>query len=105
MADTADQLLFSYGTLQHPETQRDVFGRVVDSDVDVLPGFALHYGRPIARLTGSERDRVVGRVLRVTEAELDAADDYEVDLYDGAMRGRIRAVLASGRAAWVYVEN
>ena len=105
MAETADQLLFSYGTLQHPQTQGEVFGRVVDSEVDVLPGFCLHYGQPIARSTGAERDRVVGRVLRVTEAELDAADDYEIDLYDGALRGRVRAVLASGRTAWVYVEN
>jgi hypothetical protein len=37
-------------------------------------------------------------VLWVTEGELDAADEYEVELYR-----RVEVSLQSGRAAWVYV--
>ena len=34
----------------------------------------------------------------MTEAELDASDEYEVSLYR-----RAAVMLASGRTAWVYV--
>lgn len=113
MADIADQLLFTYGTLQHPEVQLDTFGRLVDSDDDVLPGYTVDYAEisdprvvelsglashPIVRATGNPLDKVTGRVLHVTEDELDAADEYEVALYR-----RVSAVLASGHRAYVYV--
>jgi hypothetical protein len=41
---------------------------------------------------------VVGVVLHVSAAEVDAADEYEVSLYR-----RISVTLTSGRTAWVYV--
>jgi hypothetical protein len=41
---------------------------------------------------------VPGRVFELTEDELIAADDYEVDDYQG-----ILVSLASGVRAWVYV--
>ncbi|MHC3000476.1 UDP-N-acetylmuramate--alanine ligase [Microbacterium sp. HJ5] len=106
-------LLFSYGTLQHPEVQLDTFGRLLEADDDVLPGYTVDYAEiedprvvdlsglavhPIVRATGSPRDKVVGKVLRVTDDELDASDEYEVALYR-----RVSVVLASGRTAWVYV--
>jgi len=37
-------------------------------------------------------------VFRLTQAELEATDAYEVDAY-----GRVEARLESGRTAWVYV--
>lgn len=109
----ADQLLFSYGTLQHPDVQLDTFGRLVDASDDVLPGYTVDYAEiedhrvvdlsglsvhPVVRPTGDPRDKVVGKALWLTEAEIDAADEYEVSLYR-----RISATLASGRVAWVYV--
>jgi hypothetical protein len=109
----ADQLLFSYGTLQHPDVQLDTFGRLLEAEDDVLPGFTVDYAEiedhrvvdlsglsvhPVVRPTGNAVDKVVGKVLRVTEEELDASDEYEVSLYR-----RISARLASGRTAWVYV--
>jgi hypothetical protein len=112
-ADTPVQLLFSYGTLQHPEVQLDTFGRLLEGDDDVLPGYTVDYAEiadtrvadlsglsvhPIVRPTGSARDKVVGKVLQVTDDELDASDEYEVALYR-----RVSVVLASGRTAWVYV--
>lgn len=109
-----DQLLFSYGTLQHADVQLDTFGRLLEADDDVLPGYTVDYAEiedprvvdlsglsvhPVVRQTGSARDKVVGKVLRVSETELDAADEYEVALYR-----RAAVVLASGRSAWVYVK-
>lgn len=109
---SADQALFSYGTLRLPEVQLDTFGRLVEGEDDVLPGYttvnvdiddarvvelsgsAVH---ALLRHTGSDLDKVVGRVLWVSEDELDAADEYEVALYR-----RVSVRLASGRSAWVY---
>ena len=111
----ADQLLFSYGTLQIPEVQLDTFGRLVESEDDVLPGYTVDYAEiedtrvvdlsglsvhPIVRETRNPLDKVVGKALWLTEDELDAADEYEVSLYR-----RAAVVLASGRSAWVYVAN
>ena len=107
------ELLFSYGTLQHPQVQLDTFGRLLDAEDDVLPGFTVDYAEiedqrvvdlstqtvhPIVRETGSPLDKVVGKTLRLTADELDAADEYEVALYR-----RVSVVLASGRRAWAYV--
>ena len=109
----ADQLLFSYGTLQQPEVQLDTFGRLLEAEDDVLPGYTVDYAEiedtrvvdlsglsvhPVVRETGNALDKVVGRVLWVTEDELDASDEYEVALYR-----RVSVVLASGRRAWAYV--
>jgi len=113
MPEAADQLLFSYGTLQQPEVQLDTFGRLIDAHDDVLPGYTIDYAEiddprvvelsglsvhPILRETGNARDKVVGKALHVTEDELEAADEYEVEIYR-----RAAVTLASGRTAWVYV--
>lgn len=112
MTDTADQLLFSYGTLQQPEVQLELFGRRVAAEDDVLPGYTVDYaeiddprvvevsGRsvhPILRPTGNALDKVLGKVLRITGVELEAADEYEVALYR-----RVSIELASGQTAWIY---
>lgn len=111
--DVPAHLLFSYGTLQLPAVQLDTFGRLIESDDDVLPGYTVDYAdvgdarvvdisgqatHPIVRATGNALDKVTGRVLVVSQDELDAADEYEVALYR-----RVPAVLGSGRTAWVYV--
>ncbi len=108
-----DQLLFSYGTLQHHDVQLDTFGRLVEGDDDELVGYVLDDApiddprvialsglavHTIARATGNDDDRVRGRALWVSLAELASADDYEVALYR-----RVQAPLASGRSAWTYV--
>jgi hypothetical protein len=110
-----DQLLFSYGTLQDPDVQLDTFGRLVAAEDDALPGFTVDYAEiqdprvvdlsglsvhPIVRPTGNALDKVTGKVLWVTEEELDAADEYEVELYR-----RIEVRLHSGRTGWVYVSG
>ncbi|WP_291833496.1 gamma-glutamylcyclotransferase family protein [Brevundimonas sp.] len=108
-----EALLFSYGTLQDPRVQEANFGRRLDGSVDALPGYdrtlveitdpeviaesgLTHH--PIVRPTADGGGRIDGTVFHITEAELRAADDYEVDDYH-----RILVTLQSGRVAWVYV--
>lgn len=113
MPEPADQLLFSYGSLSHAHVQLDTFGRLIDGEPDVLPGYTVDYAEiedrrvvdlsghdvhPVVRATGNRHDKVVGKVLRLTADELDAADEYEVSLYV-----RESVTLASGLDAWVYV--
>jgi hypothetical protein len=114
VSDTsAHQLVFSYGDLQRPEVQRDLFGRVIPGEADLLPGYTVDYAevedhrvddssapavRPVVRETGDPRDKVVGKAMMFSEDELDAADEFEASLYS-----RRRVTLASGRRAWVYV--
>ncbi|MFT4081058.1 MAG: gamma-glutamylcyclotransferase family protein [Nocardioides sp.] len=104
--------VFSYGTLRQPEVQAAVFGRAVPTTDDALPGFGLGWVRitdpAVVATSGSDRhpilrrgsaDGVVtGAYLELDDAELAAADDYEVDDYT-----RIEVRLASGVTAWVYV--
>lgn len=108
-------LLFSYGTLQDPRAQRELFGRPLIGTPDELVGFrcgdfhvtdaafakrsggAVHV---IVRFTGRDSDRTHGTALEVTDAELEAADAYEPVGYR-----RVPTTLASGREAWVYTED
>jgi hypothetical protein len=106
--------LFSYGTLRQPEVQLALFGRKLDGQADVLPGYAVSPLRitdpgviatsgtahhTIARETGNPLDKVPGVVFRITRAELAAADAYEV-----ADCKRVMVQLGSGIDAFVYVD-
>ncbi|GAA4472110.1 gamma-glutamylcyclotransferase family protein [Phytohabitans houttuyneae] len=108
-------LLFSYGTLRDPAVQRASFGRELAGREDNLPGYRLEAleisdphvldlsglaEHPIVVATGDARDAVAGVVFEVTEEELAAADEYEVDDY-----ARVLATLSSGAHAWVYVRG
>lgn len=105
-------LLFSYGTLQQRDVQIASFGRELAGRADRLVGYELAMveitdphvlavsgsaEHPIVRATGDASDTVDGMVFELTEAELAAADEYEVNEYE-----RVRAPLASGGSAWVY---
>jgi hypothetical protein len=106
-------LLFSYGALRDPATQRRVFGREVASSPDELLGFArrlIEVGDPafaaangaiqaIVQQTGRSEDRTSGRVLELTDAQLATADAYEPPGYT-----RVEACFGSGRQGWVYAE-
>ena len=107
------ELLFSYGTLRLREVQLATFGRELDGYVDAIIGYELDYvtitdpqviatsgsdRHPILRPTNRPDAHVDGTVFVVSEAELAAADEYEVDDYQ-----RISVPLRSGPQAWVYV--
>ena len=107
------EYLFSYGTLQNPQVQRDVFGGEVAGEADALVGFRLEQVEitdpavlalsaerfhPVAIASGNPKDRVAGKVFALTAEQLARADAYEVDDYV-----RKAVPLASGRMAWLYV--
>jgi gamma-glutamylcyclotransferase (GGCT)/AIG2-like uncharacterized protein YtfP len=106
--------LFSYGTLQQENVQVETFGRRLEGRADALPGYRREMVRitdpaviatsgadhhPIVMESGDPADEVAGTVFDVTEAELAAADTYEVSDYR-----RIAVRLRSGLEAWVYVK-
>jgi gamma-glutamylcyclotransferase (GGCT)/AIG2-like uncharacterized protein YtfP len=111
--DTKTVLLFSYGTLRQPEVQLRTFGRELDGRADAIVGFDLDFvtitDPHVIATSGSDRHPILkpatragaeveGSVFEITEAELAAADAYEVDDYR-----RISVPLRSGDHAWVYV--
>lgn len=113
-ADGADVWLFSYGTLRQREVQLAIFGRELDGQPDVLPGYAVSTLRitdpgviaisgstshTMARATGNPLDELPGTVFRITAAELTAADAYEVA---DVKRATVR--LRSGIDAFIYID-
>lgn len=106
--------LFSYGTLQQEDVQLATFGRRLVGAPDALVGYRqsmmaiddpevvrksgkTHH--PIVAFTGVNEDRVAGAWFEISDAELAHADAYEVAAYV-----RVKAALASGLEAWVYVD-
>lgn len=107
-------LLFSYGSLQEENVQRSTYGRPLVGHRDELPRYeaalvkiddarvASALGRTHhanVKLTGDSNSRVAGMVFEITDAELASTDTYEAKFF----YKRIKAMLASGREAWVYV--
>lgn len=105
--------LFTYGTLQLPQVQKALFGRILSGHPAVLSGYkqvplTLHdptvvrLSRKNAHLilehTGNLEDQVTGVSFELSEEELKRADAYEPDDY---RRELVRFV--SGKEAWVYV--
>ncbi|MEV0531835.1 gamma-glutamylcyclotransferase family protein [Kitasatospora sp. NPDC050463] len=113
MVDQAAHQLFSYGTLQLPEVQLARFGRLLEARPDALPGFRLTWiaitdpeviaasgtdRHPLVVASSDDADAVEGSVFAITDGELAAADDYEVDDYV-----RTEVVLRSGAKSWAYL--
>ena len=106
--------LFSYGTLRQDDVQIASFGRLLNGTDDALPGYRRSMieitdpyviaksgsnFHPIVAASDIPTDHVSGTVFEITQAELAAADAYEVSDYK-----RVLARLRSGREAWVYVK-
>ncbi|WP_375425278.1 gamma-glutamylcyclotransferase [uncultured Friedmanniella sp.] len=106
-------LLFSYGTLQLPSVQDAVFGRLLQGEPDAIVGHVLDEVvitnpavlaasglsvHPVLARSDAEDAEVTGTVFDLDDAEVAAADDYEVQAY-----ARQAYRLRSGRTAWVYV--
>lgn len=114
MNSSAPVLLFFYGTLQQQNVQMVSFGRLLQGDPDALIGYGsvtieifdpdvvVASGakfHPMVVEAGNPADEVQGTLFSITEAELAAADAYEVSDYK-----RVSAALKSGKRAWVYVK-
>ena len=104
--------LFSYGTLQLPEVQQNLFGRLLSGWVDQLPGYTIKDLKindraviqksgtdihPILVLSEKSENVVSGMIFEITMDELNRADEYEVDDYE-----RVLEKMVSGVEAWVY---
>jgi gamma-glutamylcyclotransferase (GGCT)/AIG2-like uncharacterized protein YtfP len=98
--------------LQQPQVQLVTLGRVLEGQKDKLIGYNLGEVKitneavikssgkeyhPILIKSEHEQDTVDGTVFLITDAELQQADDYEVDDYQ-----RVKAQLASGKTCWIY---
>ncbi|MEW2133324.1 GDSL-type esterase/lipase family protein [Streptomyces sp. NPDC005435] len=112
MNEIRPHALFSFGTLLDERVQKTLFGqavprtpaalaghttrpiRITDPEVIATSGLDVHL--TLERRIGAE---VEGAVLHLTDADLAAADDYEVDDYV-----RRRARLSSGASAWAYLD-
>lgn len=107
--------LFSYGTLQQPQVQLDTFGRLLEGQKDTLIGYTLGEVKitdeavikssgkeyhPILIRSEHKKDTVEGTVFLITNAELQQADEYEVDDYQ-----RVEAQLKSGKTCWIYAAS
>lgn len=112
--DVRNEPVFSYGTLQDEAVQQRLFGRRLEGGADALPGYRMDWleerdaaavdasgivRHPVVRASGDGADRVPGRVLWLSPAELAQADAYEAGDYR-----RVRVRLASGNEAWLYEE-
>ena len=104
--------VFAYGTLRQVAVQEALYGRRIRTVPDSLPGYRLEWLRitdpdvismsrtdqhPILR-PGDANDSVEGAYLELTEQELMATDEYEVDDY---VRRAVK--LSAGLTAWVYL--
>ena len=106
------QRLFSYGTLQFPQVQESLFGRLLEGQREELPGYRVENLKiteqeviqksgtdlqPILVKTDNPMDSVEGMLFEVTKEELVKTDEYEVDDYV-----RTLANMSSGTKAWIY---
>ncbi len=112
MVKDMTQKLFSYGTLQLKNVQKETFGRNLSGKKDSLFGYKLESLKikdpstleisetkthPIIKFTGIDEDVVQGTVFEVSLDDLLKADKYEVNDYK-----RIEVFLKSGIKSWVY---
>lgn len=95
--------LFVYGTLQDPDIQKSLVGRIIFG----VPARLVNYEKTTINLGGriypivrpTDSGAVTGMVLDVTEQELARFDRYETNAYR-----RIQAEVDSGITVWVYSE-
>jgi len=95
--------LFSYGTLQDRNIQKQLFHRELIGSPDLLLGFELSqkmaYGKyPLISKASDIAPGVTGMVYDISPTELEQADAYEGEEYT-----RVLVKLQSGKKAWVYI--
>lgn len=107
--------LFSYGTLQFEQVQKDTFGRILKGKKELLEGYQVQDLKitdqkviissgtdvhPILVYTGVASDVVEGMLFEVSDEELAHADKYEVSDYK-----RVTLTFKSGIEGFAYVES
>lgn len=107
--------LFSYGTLQLEQVQKQIFGQILPNEPDILVGFKMVFieivdknvlqtsgqkQHPKLIYTSNKSDYIKGKVFKINKKQLKATDQYEVSDYK-----RIEVILESRTKAWVYVDK
>ena len=88
--------LFVYGTLQRPDVQQQVIGRIISGTPATLPGYTLlHHVYPMALPQAGAQ--IEGVLLDLTLQEL-----MHTDYYEGSAYVRVSESLTCGRTAWLY---
>jgi gamma-glutamylcyclotransferase (GGCT)/AIG2-like uncharacterized protein YtfP len=98
---TAKELLFVYGTLLEPAIQKNVIGRLVPAEEDGIEGYIkttieLSCGN-FPAIMKKDGGVVTGRILELTQAELELCD-----LYEGEDYKREKIITHRGIEVWVY---
>ena len=80
--------IFCYGTLQEPQVQLDLIGRVVIGNLTSISGYVVlrDYVDPTdgiayPRLYAIQKGCVYGRVLEFTDSEVLILNEYETEMY------------------------
>lgn len=93
--------LFVYGTLLNETVQKNVIGRLVEGTLDLLVGYRKtmrQFSSGIyPDLIENSTCEVNGQILDLTADELERCDQYEGDEYR-----RMKVLLKSGVAVFVY---
>jgi gamma-glutamylcyclotransferase (GGCT)/AIG2-like uncharacterized protein YtfP len=99
--------IFCYGTLQEPQVQIDLIGRVVTGELTsisdyvvlrdyIAPTDGIAYPRVVSMRNGC----VYGRVLEFTDSEVIALNEYETEMY------RLEDITtATGEVVKIYMPN
>ena len=105
--------LFSYGTLQLEQVQKETYGRLLKGSPDILEEYKIEQleitdkdvlakskqkFHPIAIRTNNKNDFIKGVIFEITEEELLQTDKYEVSDYK-----RVAETFKSGKIAWIYI--
>jgi hypothetical protein len=109
------EYLFSYGTLQKPNVQLELFGRLLNGMQDVLEYYKLvdieimdekflatgadKHQKTLTHST-DPNDVIEGMVFEISPTELVLADNYEPVNYK-----RIKVRFRSGKEAWIYIAD
>lgn len=97
--------VFTYGTLQNPKVQFELFGRELKGSQDKLNGFkkeSILISRqkyPILTPAQNEKQAIIEGVCY----EMTPEDIVNCDAYEGMDYKRIKVTLSSGTKAWVYI--
>lgn len=92
--------IFVYGTLQNPDMQMRLVGRIIAGMPDKVRHFRKHTAMRYPVAMPDAENEIEGQVLEVTSDELIRFDEYETSAYL-----RIRVTLESGTEAWMYQGN
>jgi hypothetical protein len=80
--------IFCYGTLQEPNVQMELIGRIVTGELISIDGYIVlrdyvdpQDGIAYPRIVQHENGCVYGRILEFTESEVAILNEYETEMY------------------------